>query len=438
MNLTRLSRLIVVSLLLLTIPGTAGAQGGWDATQWLELVEQGDNLYQQAVETDEDDDESYRGYLRESLRYKQQALEMLRRALLLHQIEAVEQLSADANRDLFNLAENVIVILLELDQCDAGELMLDRALGDPDLLPEGGVVHLESLRSEFQDCRVQVAESGAAVFDYDRLSSLILAAEQWREAALIRDAGDTMGRSGDLFESSYAYVEAIGLLNVGLTSGLLIDPDGEHESTLYALHNELITVLLDVNSCDAAQRRVNVAMEVAASMPLGDPAMFTPRQTDIADCQDRYQASLSQTPEQVIVEVERGPNHPPLAQRADVGDAPYVLFGVAGATFLTAIVIDLLSAGDRDDLDTARAQCPDGDCDFERVQELADSVNSDKVAVGILTGATIVTAAIGTMLYLTSQESPARASAPTTDDDIGAGTPVFSLDGLGASLRINF
>ena len=73
----------IVTLLMVAFPSVGWSQQGWDPDRWLELVGEGDRFYSEAIATPEDDDENYRRLLRESVRYKQEALEMLRRALLL-------------------------------------------------------------------------------------------------------------------------------------------------------------------------------------------------------------------------------------------------------------------------------------------------------------------------------------------------------------------
>ena len=62
-------------------PGTVDS-GEWNADRYLELLDEGDRLYQEALLLRETDEDGYKERLYQCLQLKQEALEMLRRASL--------------------------------------------------------------------------------------------------------------------------------------------------------------------------------------------------------------------------------------------------------------------------------------------------------------------------------------------------------------------
>lgn len=137
---------VVVSILLFST--MAVAQQEWDVDRYLQLVEESDQLFIQA-DTMSPDDSGRRQLLMDSVSAKQDAADILTAGLLSGELDALWE---DAVGDLLLLNENVIVILAELDQCIAAEMHLNESLSDHILLTDEGAAHLESLRSEIDDC----------------------------------------------------------------------------------------------------------------------------------------------------------------------------------------------------------------------------------------------------------------------------------------------
>lgn len=139
----------VVSVLLFST--TAFAQQVWDVDQYLQLVEESDQLFMQA-DAMSPGDPGRTQLLMDSVLAKQDAVDILTAGLLSGELDALWE---DAVGDLLLLNENVVVILAELEQCIAAEMHLNESLSDHILLTDEGAAHLESLRSEIDDCNAR-------------------------------------------------------------------------------------------------------------------------------------------------------------------------------------------------------------------------------------------------------------------------------------------
>jgi hypothetical protein len=432
-------RFILTIAAVCLLPSVALAQSSrdWNPQRYLELVREGDRICENALMIPESDALAYQDAMFACLGSKEAALEMLRRAVLLQQVGQLDELWEEANRDLFNLTENVVVLYILLDQCIAADTIMSRALREPETLPVGGVGHLESLRPEIEDCSARVASGvGAPTFDEGRYSNLIQVAESWRTQAYARPANDVEGRSANLYEASQHYGEALGLLRQAIVDGILRGTEEQEE--LFLLYDELVTVLLEMKLCAGAQRRIRQAIADADEFPVGNAGQFEARQAEVQQCQrDLLAEAQTGQPAPRGREEHRVPDLP---ESSEVGYAPYILWGVAGAAAITALVLDITAGSDRDELDSLRDQCAAGPCDYGRTVDLADSLNGRKIAIGVLGGVAIVTAAVGTVLYFTNRGRTESAPAPggRGDDRVQTGVPYFQWEGLGGSLNINF
>ena len=433
MILRRAQAIILAISLFLVLPTSSFAQEGWDMDRWVELVTEGNRLFTEAQDVPLDDDAAYRDLIRQSLQYKQAAIEMLRRALLLNQIEAVAELSEYANQDLYNLTENVIVLLVDLDQCDAAQLSLQQALGDTSILPEGGPEHLEGLRPQIEECRDRVAQLNVQ-FDYDAYNASVADGDRWRERGeLGRDVDDPFWES-DLLEAAQHYREAIRMVETGLLGGRLEDRDGEVTPEMLELYNQLLTILFAVNACENAERRTEEAHETVAALELEPPLYFANWPMEIEACHNRRLAAESETSgDTVIVLTEPEEVQHQLHSSSDTGVAPIILFSTSGVAAITAVTYYFLGGEDRDELDDLQAQCAVQDCDEARLVELSSDVDDRTTITAVLSGVGVVTLLSGIVAVLTSIDSE-----PDNQGSLQVGDASIELSGTGASFQIEF
>jgi len=434
-NASRVLSCLVLSLSLLASVNVAAQ--AWDPLEYLQLLDEADRAYARAQALPITYQEARQELLVETLRLKQQAMELLRRAVLSGEISEIDALYDDAVRDLFNLNENLLYLLMELNQCDAAEIALERTLADPFILPPGGQDQLEELRPLMEECRVRVREARHQ-WDYERLNDLLEESVALREEAEgYLAAGEVDSYRLALFESVQATSGALDILRAAMLSGSVDPSNPAATGQLFDLYHQLITGFLDMNQCEAAAGRLDRAIEDAGSFPDGHPEGFVNRRPEVDACGQRVadeQAALSRG----VTVIYDGDNRP-LPATAHVGVAPYVLWGLAGATGLTALGLDIATGSDRDELESLRAQCETGTCDFARSVELSESVNDRKVAIGVLAGASVVTAIVGTIMYFTADTQIERQPLPSIDeegaDDSVAITPIVGFDELGVQIE---
>ena len=307
---------VVVASLLLALPAQAQVQ--WNPSSYIDLVREGDRLYEEAGGIPDDRREERRSLLYQSAQVKQRALEMIRRGLLSGSVAG--DLRAIAIEDLFNLNENIIVIMMDLDQCAAAELLLEQALGDPTILPVGAVEHLESQRPRIRACESRVA----------------------------------------------------------------VAPD--------MVNREAMAEVTQDRDRYRAELEDSQASETALQQEL-----------------QRTEEELAQA---------RAGSSPAPASGTD--PLPYALLAGGGALLVSALVVDLALAGERDDLDRLQSECNAGPCNLEHARATADTLDDGKVAIGVLLGAGLVSATVGTILLLTGDDDDggeSTALAPRVGPD---------------------
>ncbi|MBN1944997.1 MAG: hypothetical protein JW797_04935 [Bradymonadales bacterium] len=427
----RLSVLLTVGLVTI-LTGTAVAQQ-WDPNRYLELLDDGNRIYERAQELGPNNPR-YNQMVYDTLALKQEALEMLRRAVLAREVP--EYLMNDARTDLFNLNENVMFLLMEIDQCAAAELLLDRSAMDTEILPEGGLEHLGRLRGDLDVCYEGVASAEAATWDIEEYLQMIEEAETWRAQA--DAATEPIARNAALFESSQDYGRALDYLRQGMMHGLVDEITGLTSADLFDLYETLIMNFLEMNLCPSAERRLEQAISDSNMLAEGDPGRFEAYQLDIQECWDRAAQGIGPVTPQPRPGVQPGvarQQAPPLPERMEYGIASYVLLGVCGVSAITALGLDLATGSDRDELETLRDQCNAGSCDYARSLELSDGINDRKALIGVLSGVSVVTGVVGlVMLVLDLTAEPALPAA--TGQGRGAGPEAFlGFDQVGVRFR---
>ena len=418
-------KVAVVAIVLFILPTSSWAQA-WDPIRYIELCQEADVSYAQARALPVGYEDTRRDLLTETLLLKQQALDMLRRAVLSGAISETDIQYRDAIQDLFNLSENVIYLLIELDQCTAGDLQLGQALDDPFILPPGAVQHLEALRPLVNDCRQRVA-AYEHLWDFQRYQEEARLAEELRlEASRALTDGDEEAYEEATFESIQHNLQALTILREAMLGGQ-INPDNPTASNqLFVLYHALISGFLSLDQCDAANRRIQQAIQDAGDFRDAHPEDFIAREQEIGQCEVRAaeRETIGPSSSDVVVVSEYDPT--PLPDRVDVGVTPWILIGVAGASGLTALGIDLATASDRDELDTIRDQCAAGSCDYNRALDLSDSINDRRVVIGVLSGVGVVTGVVGLIMLLTADTKPDEVVPRAAEV-----SPILGIDEVG-------
>lgn len=418
-------RIAAVAIVLFALPTSSWAQA-WDPIRYLEICQEADATYTRAEALPVGYEDSRRELLTETLLLKQQALEMLRRAVLSGEVTEIDPQYQDAIQDIFNLSENVLYLLIELDQCTAAELQLGYALDDPFILPPGAVQHLESLRPLLEECRQRIA-AYQHLWDFQRYQEEAQLAEDYRLAASIAlTEGDEGAFREATFENIQHNARALTILREAMLGGQVNRDNPTASNQLFHLYHALISGFLSLDQCDAANRRIQQAIQDAGDFRDTHPEEFADREGEIRDCEVRAAERSRSSSEQadVIVVPEYDPT--PLPSRVDVGVTPWILIGVAGASGLTALGIDLATASDRDELDSIRGQCAAGACDYHRALELSDSINDKRVVIGVLSGVGVVSGVIGLVMLLTADTKPETGNPPAAEV-----SPILGFDEVG-------
>ena len=418
-------KVAVVAIVLFVLPASSWAQA-WDPIRYIEMCQEAEVTYTQAEALPVGYEDTRHELLTETLLLKQQALEMLRRAVLSGEILETDVQYEDAIQDLFNLSENVIYLLIELDQCTAGELQLGRALDDPFILPPGAVQQLEALRPVVNECRLRVA-AYEHLWDFQRYQEEALLADEFRfEASRALTDGDEEGFREATFESIQHNSQALTILRQAMLGGQ-VDPDNPTASNqLFGIYHALISGFLSLDQCDAANRRIQQAVEDSGEFRDAHPEDFLSREPEIEDCEVRaaQRRMTGSGRSDVLVVSEYDPT--PLPDRVDVGVTPWILIGVAGASGVAALGIDLATASDRDELDSIRGQCAAGSCDYNRALDLSDSINDRRVVIGVLSGVGVVTGVVGLVMLLTADTKPDEVVPRAAEV-----TPILGIDEVG-------
>ena len=149
-------------------------------------MRESDELYQQAE--GEPDEIARHNLLTQSTTRKTEALEMLRTALLDGELEAYAD---QAKQDLFNLRQNLIVVLCELDRCAEALEQIEEAMSDSEILPESATARIASMRASVVDCEARVEQAAAEE----------AAVEEWLEP-IETDATDPSAAAGSASEET--------------------------------------------------------------------------------------------------------------------------------------------------------------------------------------------------------------------------------------------
>lgn len=227
------------------------AQTQWDEPQYVEWVSEGQRLYDEATALPPEARQRRRVLLMESARAKLLAREMLRAALVTGD---VSDLWADATGEYFNLSENLIVNLTDLEQCDAAELLTTQVEADVSIIPTDALEHLAQLRLLIDECRDRRGRRVSA-WDVARYRSLVADADGWQEQAA-RAGGNPDARGGLLFESVWTRQQALDQLRLALHSEGQAPGLEDAVEALFAQYPPLIEGLVSLGFCDAAQRRL--------------------------------------------------------------------------------------------------------------------------------------------------------------------------------------
>jgi hypothetical protein len=231
---------VVLMLAAVFAPVAARAQEAWDPARYQQLVEEGNALYEQAEARDSSAEYRVSSIRRwpSNSRPRDAGDAVIRNEIAdWRTCEAVIQ-------DLFNLNENVLVLLMELDQCAAAELLLDRSMRDEELLPAGGLEHLTAVRdTDLAECQVRASQT-QATWDLERFLTLVEQGDHWREQAA--SVQDPTSLASNLFESAEAYTQALEYLRIGLTEGMIRDNEAEAQRHIRS-SRRFATVLLQMD-----------------------------------------------------------------------------------------------------------------------------------------------------------------------------------------------
>ena len=148
--LRRRAQAAIFLIVFLGFPVTAASQI-FDAARYGQQVRESNALYDQAQ--GEADESAKQELLIQSATLKHEALQMLRDALLAGELEAFGD---QARQDLFNLRQNLIVVLCELDDCAEARTQLEEGLGDAAIMPEGAVGRLGAMQNPIDSCQTRV------------------------------------------------------------------------------------------------------------------------------------------------------------------------------------------------------------------------------------------------------------------------------------------
>jgi len=391
----------------------ASAQQNWDPDAYLGLVEQGEDLYREALSIPESEVERRRTLLFESARIKQRALSLLRNALVANR---VTEYRAEAIADYFNLNENLIIILIALEQCAAAELLLDQSQNATTLIAEAGDPDLSGLVERVDEC-ADAAGLTAVVWDSGPYQEMMSEGVLLYEDAMDLPAADRAGREQYFYDSMRLTEAALIALRQGIRSGdadeRLADPEQEHVDGT----RQIIVSMLELDLCSVAEGRLQQALDDDAYLPSDGEAQLARLQDAIEECEERVAERSVVVQETVIVESGG------MSGRDIAG---WSLIGAAGAATMGFFVIDLVMADEVDDLDALRAQCETGRCNGAQAQSLANSVDDARLGQWILLGTAVATGATGLILLVTGDddaesERAARVAPIVAPGLVGAG-----------------
>ncbi|MBN1945049.1 MAG: hypothetical protein JW797_05195 [Bradymonadales bacterium] len=365
--------LLAFTLTAVPLLGAKGwAQTEWDAQQYATWVMEGRELYEQAQQLPRDAAQRRQELLLQSAQLKLAARELLQNALVTGSLSP--EVADQAIGELYNLGENLIVTMLELDQCEAAMMLLGQMEREVALAPPDGLEHLQLVHPLVDQCRQRVVEA-AAPWEEQRFLRLTEEARGLRE--------ESQGDADALMESVGKRMEALDLLRSALFSGVEIGRVSAPDQALFDLYDSLITDLVDLGFCGMAARRLALRDRDAQLLRPDSTGGEVALSDRVRTCSGRAQrAALTPQPQQVRIRQRRDP-------------WPYVLLFTSAAAGLAGLAIDLSYEGDRASFDQVEQECAVGDCDYQRGLRLASSIDQSRWAARGMAATAIVAGIIG-------------------------------------------
>ena len=374
---------------------TAEAQSNWNPRLYADLVDQGDELFSASQAVPENDVEQRRELLLQAAGAKQQALDMLLAGLILGEIEMSQTL---ARRDFFNLNQNVIAILLLAEECTAAEFLLDRALGNENLLDREGIEYLTEMRGRVSECKAQIARVDWGRDEFDDLLS-------------------RADENTDALVALRLRQDAQAMLGNALSRGLVPTDDRPAlAESLLGLRRQNITQVADFGWCDLASAELSRARDQRDVLPASSGPFFSEMEQVVQGCRDN-RVDLPVGPGPTVVE-----SGPPIV--------PIALLSVAGMSLASALIYDISLTGQRDLLETLQDECADGVCNVELARETAINVDDGKIVLGIFTGIAVASGVTGLILLLLDDDG---ADAPAV-----SAHPWVSPTEAGAAFQVRY
>lgn len=398
----------------------ASAQTGWDAIAFEQLLNEAELMRQQADQLSGVDRDAYHRYLYDAASIQQQAMEMLGRALLTAEVGDGVQ---SAMEQFVTLSEQRIAVLIELQQCVAARIVLEQALYDPNILPEGGVEQLTTLNSSIDLCGVWVFDSPVG-WDEARFEEYLAESELRETELAVVPSTNEQQRASLLFEVAQRKQQALSLLQTAMHLRR-VEPERtiELSEQLSMLYLNIFPLLIELDLCDAAEGHLTRAFDNSDLLPEESLTDLEALNPSLARCplDDEQQADTTDPNDgsELVEPVEPGENL-----------LPYILLGSAAATGLSALIIDISYADERDALSTYQDDCAVGPCNRDNADSLAQTVDTGKIVIGTLAGVAIVSGVTGLILLLTDTDSSDELPV-----EIDAGV---DQNGAGARLRVRF
>lgn len=400
----------VLAVVILLMPIRTSAQTEWDALSYLQLLDEGEYFYAQAQEL-EQGSELRRTLLFQAALAKQAAGELVRRAMLGGGLP--EDVQALAVQDFFNLNENLMVILIELEQCTAASLLLEQLLSEPSTLPGGATEHLASMRPTVEECLETLPERPVG-WDREIFEELVATGNGIYEDAQQAIAADHPEQFSLLFDTIRLDREALAVLHPALEENR-IEPEYREQAhqQLVELHLRIIGSILNMELCDSASFAIGQTAELSENLDANALAELELFRNEVADCQQR----------RAPPEIEQPTESP------ELGPLPITFLGLSVVAGLSALVYDLALIDTRNDLESAIDMCHMGICNVERANSLADTVDGAKVTLGVLLGVCVVSGTVGLVLWLTDEPAPAAENGELSV------TPSLAPDYMGATFE---
>jgi hypothetical protein len=223
----------------------------WDQAEYVELIEQGQQAYDEATALPADAIHRRHQLLYQSARVKAGARRLLYFAIVTGEFDDV---LGDAISEWFNLSENLVVTLVQIGECDASELILDELQEHREQLQSDALEYLDTLPARIESCRSHVV-SGANTWDPRRFHELRNDADEWLERSSQSDAGSTAQRDL-LLESVWSREQSVDLLRSMLFTYAEAPGVENPTESLFEQYPPLIDALVRLGFCDTAERRL--------------------------------------------------------------------------------------------------------------------------------------------------------------------------------------